>query len=205
VFLKLLMFPLALGSMSRTRQLVERDAASAGGNLLGREMRKTFTDQERADIARGWAASGLPQDLYAARYTVTGRCLRSWLRTYAPLQPPLQRVESIILEMMARLQFVLDDARAQQAAQEGRAEGGATDPEAMMVAPRVVVEELLRLGRRGVGAVGEDQAGVAEDQAEPEPRPKQGAAHGRESVAVPEDRAGRAPRSARKGFFSDFQ
>lgn len=87
-------------------------------------MARTFTDQERAAIARGWAASGLPQDTYAASYGVTGRCLRAWLRKYAPSQPPLQRVEAILVEMMAKLQAVLDDVRAEQ---EDRAGPGIED------------------------------------------------------------------------------
>jgi hypothetical protein len=86
-------------------------------------MAKTFTDQERAVIARAWAASGLPQDQYAARYRVTGRALRGWMAKFTPSQPPLERAEALLVEMMARLQTVLEGVRAERAELEFRAEG----------------------------------------------------------------------------------
>ena len=96
----------------------------ASGNLLGSETKgKKFTDQERADIARGWAASGLSQDLYAASYGVTSRALRGWMARFAPSQPSLERVEARLVGMLKWVQTELDGVRAERAALEFRMEG----------------------------------------------------------------------------------
>lgn len=142
-----------------------------------RWMGTKFTDQERGTIARGWAASGLPQDQYAASYGVTGRALRGWMVKFAPSEPPLECIESLLIEMMERLQAVLDGVRFERAALEDRAEGRAVRSESPSRTTTV--------------------AGVFQQEHQPEPlRPR------RHRVEPVEDAHPVRPR--RGSFFQDF-
>jgi hypothetical protein len=139
---------------------------------------KKFSDQERATIARGWAASGLPQDLYAASFGVTGRSLRGWMAKFAPSQPPVERVEAILVEMMERLQTVLEGVRAERAALEIRAEGRKSHSEPPSSTPTAAGEVFRQ-----------------ERQPERVPPPTQG---------LEPDAGPRPARPRRAGFFQDF-
>lgn len=161
-------------------------------------MRK-FTDQERAAIAREWAASGLPQDSYAASYGVTGRALRSWLAKFAPSEPPLSRVEAIIADAIAGLLAVLD---ALNALQEDRAEAD-VKPEDVMTRATAVVDDTHRQERRPEVAVDYDHVVAPEDRLELEAAAERGQ-HALSEFAPGEVRAVRRQHSGR-GFFEDFR
>jgi hypothetical protein len=67
-----------------------------------------MNDALRAEIARGWAASGLSQREYAALHSISERTLRSWIARFASRQPPVEQVRAIIMETIEKLQAVLD-------------------------------------------------------------------------------------------------
>lgn len=79
-------------------------------------MDKHRTDEERATIARGWRASGLPQDAYAAQFEVSARTLRAWLREWAPCAvAPDDAAAKIIEDAVSKLRAVLGCMRAASA------------------------------------------------------------------------------------------
>ncbi len=76
-------------------------------------MDKHRTDEERATIARGWRASGLSQDAYAAQFEVSARTLRAWLRLWAPCAvAPDDAAAKIIEEAVSKLRAMLGCMRA---------------------------------------------------------------------------------------------
>ncbi len=67
----------------------------------------TFSDEERAAIARRWGDSGLAQDEYAEQFGIAGRTLRLWLARFASRQPPLAGARAVLADTVERLQALL--------------------------------------------------------------------------------------------------
>lgn len=102
---------------------------------------QTFSEAERAAIARGWTESGLAQDEYAAQFGIAGRTLRLWLARCASRQPPLVDARALLVDAIERLQALLAavDVRAACQAERGEASPSA-EPACRPAAVREAVE-----------------------------------------------------------------
>ena len=76
------------------------------------------TPEQKFQIARGWAEarrSGLRQRQYAQECGISDRCLRAYLREYAPTVTPTEQLRQVIAETKAalsKLEARLDDLDA---------------------------------------------------------------------------------------------
>jgi hypothetical protein len=71
--------------------------------------RRAFTDEEKALIARGWAAAreqGTSQDDYARQHRTTARRVRQFVAAYAPACSNA-KLRSIVVGAITQLQSVL--------------------------------------------------------------------------------------------------
>ncbi|MHB8877193.1 MAG: helix-turn-helix domain-containing protein [Myxococcaceae bacterium] len=61
-------------------------------------MSKVVDDNHRADVARGWAGSGMSQADYAFFHGISSRTLRSWVRRYTPAPERADRQAFTIID-----------------------------------------------------------------------------------------------------------
>lgn len=87
---------------------------------------KSFSNEERAAIACGWAESGRAQNEYAEQFGIADRTLRLWLARYASNRPPLDEARAVLVHAIERLQALLAAVDSSEVCQPER--GAASPP-----------------------------------------------------------------------------
>jgi hypothetical protein len=83
---------------------------------------KTFDDEARARIARGWEESGLDQTTYAANNGIDARTLRLWRARFVAGRQPAEQLRALLQRVRETVDGLLADVDAAAAGERCRAE-----------------------------------------------------------------------------------